>query len=71
MLFEAVSRVKLHYKFIHEPDSSDPPQLRRILTTVLEGINARQPVLPDGSGRALKLRLADRSEMKLSIHPGD
>ena len=53
------------------PRVNYPPQLRRILTTVLEGINARQPVLPDGSGRALKLRLADRSEMKLSIQPGD
>ena len=38
---------------------------------VLEGINAQQPVLPDGSQRALKLRLADRSELKLSIHPSD
>lgn len=53
------------------PRVNYPPQLRRILTTVLEEINARQPVLPDGSGRALKLRLADRSEMKLSIQPGD
>ena len=53
------------------PRVNYPPHLRRILTTVLEGINARQPVLPDGSGRALKLRLADRREMKLSIQPGD
>jgi hypothetical protein len=53
------------------PRVNYPPHLRRILTTVLEGINARQPVLPDGSGRVLKLRLADRSEMKLSIQPGD
>jgi hypothetical protein len=47
-----------------------PPQLRRIIGTVLEGINAQEPVLPDGTGRRLKLRLAQRSEMKLSIHPG-
>ena len=46
-----------------------PPQVRRILGTVLEGINAQEPVLPDGSGRRLQLRLAQRSEMKLSIHP--
>jgi len=45
------------------------PHLRRILEAVLEGINAQQPVLPDGSGRRLKLRLAHRSEMKLSIQP--
>ncbi len=53
------------------PRVNYPPHLRRILTTVLEGINAQQPVLPDGSRRALKLRLADRSERKLSIHPSD
>ena len=53
------------------PRVNYPPQLRRLLTTVLEGINARQLALPDGSGRALKLRLADRREMKLSIEPGD
>jgi hypothetical protein len=53
------------------PRVNYPPHLRRILTTVLEGINAQRPVLPDGSRRALKLRLADRSELKLSIHPSD
>jgi hypothetical protein len=46
-----------------------PPQVRRIISTVLEGINAQEPVLPDGSGRRLKLRLAQRSEMKLTIQP--
>jgi DNA repair exonuclease SbcCD ATPase subunit len=53
------------------PRVNYPPQLRRILAAVLETSNTQQPVLPDGSGRALKLRLADRSEMKLSIHPTD
>lgn len=53
------------------PRVNYPPQLRRILSGVLEGINAQQPVLPDGSKRALKLRLAARSEVKLSIHPRD
>ena len=46
-----------------------PPQLRRIITAVLNGINAQNPVLPDGKGRSLKLRLAQRSEMTLSIQP--
>jgi hypothetical protein len=46
-----------------------PPQLRRIITTVLDGVNAHNPVLPDGSGRRLRLRLAQRSEMTLSIQP--
>ena len=51
------------------PRVNYPPQLRRIVAAVLEASNTQQPVLPDGSGRALKLRLADRREMKLSIHP--
>jgi hypothetical protein len=51
------------------PRVNYPPRLRRILTRVLEGINAQTPVLPDGSNRRLKLRLAHRSEMKLSIEP--
>jgi len=51
------------------PRVNYPPRLRRILAAVLEGINAQEPVLPDGSRRRLKLRLAQRSEMKLSIEP--
>ena len=53
------------------PRVNYPPQLRRILGPVLEGVNAQRPVLPDGSSRSLKLRLARRSEMKLSIQPND
>ena len=53
------------------PRVNYPPRLRRILGAVLEGINAQRPVLPDGSSRSLKLRLAQRSEMKLSIQPKD
>lgn len=46
------------------------PQLRRIISQELERINAQQPVLPDGSGRRLKFRLADRSELTLSMAGG-
>jgi hypothetical protein len=53
------------------PRVNYPPPLRRILGTVLEGINAQRPVRPDGSSRSLKLRLAQRSEMRLSIAPKD
>lgn len=45
------------------------PQLRRIITAALDGINTQKLVLPDGSGRSLKFRLAQRSEMTLSIQP--
>ena len=51
------------------PRVNYPPQLRRIITAVLDGVNTQKPVLPDGSGRRLKLRLAQRSEMTLSIQP--
>jgi len=51
------------------PRVAYPPQLRRILTAVLDEVNAQKPVLPDDSGRSLKLRLAQRSELTLSIQP--
>ena len=43
------------------------PQLRRIIGQQLDQINEQGPVLPDGSGRRLKFRLASRTEMKLSM----
>ena len=43
------------------------PQLRRIIGQELDQLNEQQPVLPDGSGRRLKFRLANRAEMKLSM----
>lgn len=43
------------------------PQLRRIIAGVLEQLQEKHPVLPDGSGRRLKFRLAKRTEMKLSM----
>lgn len=49
------------------PRVSYSPKLRRIITQLLDGLNEKHPVLPDGSGRRLILRLANRSELKLSI----
>ena len=49
------------------PRVSYSPQLQRIIRGVLEGLNEKQPVLPDGSGRRLKFRLASRRELKLTI----
>jgi hypothetical protein len=51
------------------PRVTYPPQMRRIMAAVLDGVNAQNPVLPDGSRRRLKLRLARRTEMTLSIQP--
>jgi hypothetical protein len=41
--------------------------LRRVWEQVLNGINATQPVWPDGSGRRLAFRLAARSELQVSL----
>ena len=51
------------------PRVAYPPQLRRIITAALDGVNAQNPILPDDSGRRFKLRLAQRREMTLSIQP--
>lgn len=47
------------------------PRVRRIITELLAELNARDPIFPDGSGRRFRLRLASRSELKLSIARGD
>lgn len=49
------------------PRVNDAPQLRQILGPRLDPIKEQPPVLPDGSGRRLKFRLARRTEMKLSL----
>ena len=41
--------------------------LRRVWEQVLNGVNATQPVWPDGSGRRLVFRLAARSELQVSL----
>jgi len=53
------------------PQVDYSPQVRRIIGHVARRPQRQEPVLPDGSGRRLKLRLAQRSEMKLSIHPSN
>ena len=47
------------------------PRVRRIITELLAELNARDPIFPDGSGRRFRLRLASRSELRLSIARGD
>ena len=49
------------------PRVSFSPQLRRIISKVLEGLNEQQPVLPDNSSRKLILRLGDRSELEVNL----
>jgi hypothetical protein len=47
------------------------PRVRRIITELLAELNAKEPVFPDGSGRRFRLRLANRSELRLSIARSD
>ena len=47
------------------------PRVRRIINQLMAELNAKEPVLPDGSGRRLRLRLANRSELRLSIASSD
>jgi len=46
-------------------------RVRRIITELLAELNAKEPLFPDGSGRRFKLRLASRSELRLSIASTD
>lgn len=43
--------------------------LRQVWEEVLAQVNAAGPVWPDGSGRRLRLRLASRSELQISLGP--
>ena len=49
------------------PRVNYPPQLRRIIAKVFEELNTQQIVLPDESSRKLIFRLADRSELNVTL----
>jgi hypothetical protein len=49
------------------PATPQGAALRRVWEQVLNGINATQPVWPDGSGRRLAFRLTARSELEVSL----
>jgi hypothetical protein len=53
------------------PQVSFSPQLRRVISKVFEELNAHQLVLPDESSRKLIMRLADRSELKVTLQKQD
>ncbi|MDA2925110.1 hypothetical protein MYX65_10770 [Acidobacteria bacterium AH-259-L09] len=42
-------------------------KLRRIVSRFLEQLNATTPLLPDGSGRCIRFRLADKTGIQLAI----
>lgn len=49
------------------PQPNYPPKVRRIMEQLLDNINATNPIMPDGSGRKLFLRLGKKSEIELAI----
>ena len=49
------------------PRVNYPPQLRRIIAKLFEALNAQKIVLPDESSRTLTFRLADRSELNVTL----
>ncbi len=51
------------------PKVNYSPQMRRIVGGLLEQVNQQGPVLPDGSKRKLRFRLAHKSELQLAIQP--
>ncbi len=52
------------------PTVNYSPQLQRIIAKVLHQVNQEALRLPDGTGRKLRFRLANRSELAVNIHPG-
>jgi hypothetical protein len=49
------------------PQVNHPPKLRKIIEEHLENLNASGLVLPDGSGRHLRLRLTRREQISVRI----
>ena len=49
------------------PTANYPPKLTRIVHDMLEQINATGPLMPDGSGRRLRFRLAENEHIQLAI----
>jgi len=47
------------------PRVNYPPALQAIILSLLEQLNAKQPKLPDGSGRTLEFHLSDRNDFEI------
>jgi len=49
------------------PTVNYPPKLRRIVEQILDQINSTTPIMPDGSGRHLRLCLGEKAGFQLAI----
>lgn len=65
VLIETAEHVEAHLL----PTANHPPKLEKILQELLAKFNATAPLMPDGSGRALRLRLAEKSGLQVAIGP--
>ncbi len=49
------------------PTPHYPPKIRRIVKRLLAGINATEPLMPDGSGRPIQFHLRNKNGFKIAI----
>jgi hypothetical protein len=49
------------------PTVNYPPKLEKIVSGLLAEINATQPIMPDGSGRRLRLHLGEKTGLQVAI----
>jgi hypothetical protein len=52
------------------PTANHPPKLQKIFQDLLARFNASAPLMPDGSGRTLRLHLAKKAGLQLAIDSG-
>jgi len=51
------------------PTVNYPPALEKIVSGRLTEINTRDPRMPDGSGRRLRLKLGEKTGLQIAIAP--
>jgi len=49
------------------PTANHPPKLQKIFQELLAKFNASSPLMPDGSGRTLRLHLAEKAGLQVAI----
>jgi hypothetical protein len=49
------------------PTVNYPPNIERIVNQLLAQFNAKDPKMPDGSGRSLRLHLAQKAGLQIAI----
>ncbi len=63
VLVESPDRVEAHLL----PTVNHPPAIEKILTNLLAEFNAKDPKMPDGSGRRLRLQLGKKTGLQIAI----